>query len=1148
MGIYKEILNPLTGAFDYVLDTAFLHMKDSVATYNSLPIIGNTEGDVRVTLDTDTMYVWSIPAAGGQLTDWKVVGPITAIDWSAITNKPASSVAAIDDAVAKKHTQGTDQTLDLGGENECTAEAIKDLLFVGNSSEIILARVKAKLALPYTVLHTDIDPASLNIAIQLLADGDIMEIATDATYNPISIPANKELVLRAATARSPKLSGTECIKLMNGARDTLIAGFTISSPTTARANYCGAAITFGERAAKVSNITFYEISIDNVLAGSAVMLSYHWSEDGDDYSLANTLAEFSDKVNFIDCCFYKGCVDNTEGAALSLRGIRNPYIKNCYFNDGGISMRGIQFQNCIDIYVTENKIRNNAVPGTNAEGIKFDSLGSPVGYRITGIASYNKIKNAVEGIDIDDLCDVTAFENICWECTEEGISVDDSATANLIRNISYCNEYDANSAGFRLENGAVVTMAQNIAYHNSIDYRIENGYSLPIGNSILFEDIMQIETAQNLPYSGPIDACNIKEALDSLFADENNNLYLATQVTKTIYVDKNRTDIYTANGHITKPFKTITEATVVATAGQVLDIQAGTYVEDVVLPDGVSAINHNANKVIVDGNFTLTASQNISIRGLQFASGHTLTVNAPCSFIDCYAAGAVVINNVVTQGYNFHLVSAVAGVTALTVNGANAKFQLILATISSTGNVPTIIQNNGCIILNSVAVYGSRAGAVVSSVGGYFVAIASQILNMAGGVAADLQNTASATTPNMLANVYAVGNVVCGNKVTLIEGLQFGAVGVLSGSVLQYRPASNIDNDSSVTGATVKDALETLGAILPVPGPTGPTGPAGAAGATGPTGPAGSIADLGWLAPVISRSQNPPNFPNEGDRYIIDDRMVATGDWSGQEGKIAVYISSTWTFIIPGQGNHCWVTSEKVICKYNNTSWTRLIGRDIPPQTLMTSFSKVDVQLVHDNSHTLNVLSSRNFTSPATGGLQSITLMGLSYATWQEGLYIEIKDGTTVLDSATIDNHLLPNAFNQEFTVPFSGRAVINGSYVYTIAISAVNPAHAEDYLIYTDSVNDELYLRLGLDGIQDFIVNGEMKQNLNMAGNGITNLGGNLDIPGEISVKVYSQDDEPTLTADNRMAIWIDTNDSNRVYLLFRRGTGDQVAVELTA
>lgn len=63
---------------------------------------------------------------------------------------------------------------------------------------------------------------------------------------------------------------------------------------------------------------------------------------------------------------------------------------------------------------------------------------------------------------------------------------------------------------------------------------------------------------------------------------------------------------------------------------------------------------------------------------------------------------------------------------------------------------------------------------------------------------------------------------------------------------------------------------------------------------------------------------------------------------------------------------------------------------------------------------------------------------------------------------------------------------------------------------------------------------------------------GGNVKVEGkletndEIKIKVYSQDTEPTLNANDFIAIWKDTNDSNRIYLLFRRGVGDQVAVEL--
>lgn len=47
--------------------------------------------------------------------------------------------------------------------------------------------------------------------------------------------------------------------------------------------------------------------------------------------------------------------------------------------------------------------------------------------------------------------------------------------------------------------------------------------------------------------------------------------------------------------------------------------------------------------------------------------------------------------------------------------------------------------------------------------------------------------------------------------------------------------------------------------------------------------------------------------------------------------------------------------------------------------------------------------------------------------------------------------------------------------------------------------------------------------------------------------IDTYSQAAEPTLVSDHESCFWIDTDDSNRVYLVFRRGTGDQVKLELT-
>ena len=48
-------------------------------------------------------------------------------------------------------------------------------------------------------------------------------------------------------------------------------------------------------------------------------------------------------------------------------------------------------------------------------------------------------------------------------------------------------------------------------------------------------------------------AVDTKDAIDKKHT-QNTDKYLTTDVTKVLYVDKNRTDTYTENGTITKPF------------------------------------------------------------------------------------------------------------------------------------------------------------------------------------------------------------------------------------------------------------------------------------------------------------------------------------------------------------------------------------------------------------------------------------------------------------------------------------------------------------------------------------------------------------------------------------------------------------------
>lgn len=51
----------------------------------------------------------------------------------------------------------------------------------------------------------------------------------------------------------------------------------------------------------------------------------------------------------------------------------------------------------------------------------------------------------------------------------------------------------------------------------------------------------------------------------------------------------------------------------------------------------------------------------------------------------------------------------------------------------------------------------------------------------------------------------------------------------------------------------------------------------------------------------------------------------------------------------------------------------------------------------------------------------------------------------------------------------------------------------------------------------------------------------------GLVQLPTFRQAAEPVLAADDDQCIWVDTDDGDTTYLVFRRGAGDQVKVELS-
>ena len=62
----------------------------------------------------------------------------------------------------------------------------------------------------------------------------------------------------------------------------------------------------------------------------------------------------------------------------------------------------------------------------------------------------------------------------------------------------------------------------------------------------------------------------------------------------------------------------------------------------------------------------------------------------------------------------------------------------------------------------------------------------------------------------------------------------------------------------------------------------------------------------------------PPGGPSNGDSYLI--KATGTGDWTGQDGKIAIYYSG-WKFVTASEGMRFWLIDEDKYIRYDGSNW-----------------------------------------------------------------------------------------------------------------------------------------------------------------------------------------------------------------------------------
>lgn len=295
---------------------------------------------------------------------------------------------------------------------------------------------------------------------------------------------------------------------------------------------------------------------------------------------------------------------------------------------------------------------------------------------------------------------------------------------------------------------------------------------------------------------------------------QDTDKYLTTPITNILYVDNTRIDVYIPDGSITKPFLTIQSAIDAITNGGRIIIGGGLYSENITITDKyISLVGqnfmYNTGIPLTGGLITITDSH-VFIKDMCINGGMTMGIRVVgdtsrlvmdnCninSLIEC--AGEFVGNHLKFE-FGKLKITGTAGYLVSILNDSNIFLNGDQIAIELTGTDHLQIANT------TIVGYNTLTTGLVYINGSGQVQIRDTTVNNSLGTKAIVLNSAAGVG---LYDVVTVGDVDCNTVTTLIEGL-FQLSGTLTGSVIIYRPASKLTNDSSVTGTTVKDALDNL--------------------------------------------------------------------------------------------------------------------------------------------------------------------------------------------------------------------------------------------------------------------------------------------------------------------------------------------------
>ncbi|MDB5658014.1 MAG: hypothetical protein JWS10_629 [Cypionkella sp.] len=198
----------------------------------------------------------------------------------------------------------------------------------------------------------------------------------------------------------------------------------------------------------------------------------------------------------------------------------------------------------------------------------------------------------------------------------------------------------------------------------------------------------------------------------------------------------------------------------------------------------------------------------------------------------------------------------------------------------------------------------------------------------------------------------------------------------------------------------------------------------------------------------------PPINPVAGDRYIVP--LAATGAWAGQTGKIALFETGVWQFLLPFAGWQAYVVAEAAMAVFNGSAW--LAMNDGP-----LNVAQLGVSATPDATNRLAVSSPATLFNHAGAGhqlkLNKAAAANTASLTFQTGFSGRAEMGTTGSDDFAIKVSPDGSTFYTAMTVArANGQATL--PQVLNLGGQAADPVSPVNGMVWLNSTSGQVKVR----------------------------------------------------------------------------------------